>query len=110
MPREMTALETLLDAVHMALRTGDFAALPALTTATGALDPAALPQDPALLRALQRKLQRNDACLQASARGLRAARRRMAEIAAARAGLQTYTQAGTRQQVGPSQGTLVQRV
>lgn len=110
MSRDRSALETLLDAVHTALRAADFAALPALTTAVGALNPDALSRDPGTLRALQRKLQRNNACLQASARGLRAARRRITEIAAARAGLQTYTQAGQRQQIGPSQGTLAQRV
>jgi hypothetical protein len=107
--RDGTTLEGLLDKVHAALRAGDFAALPALTAAVGALDQAALPHDPAALQALQRRLQRNDACLQASARGLRAARRRMTEIAAARAGLQTYTQTGARQQIGPSQGRLAQR-
>jgi hypothetical protein len=109
MSRDSTALETLLDAVHTALRAGDFAALPALTMAVGALNPEALPRDPGALRALQRKLGRNDACLQASARGLRAARRRMAEIAAARVGLQTYTMGGQRQQIGLSAGTLAQR-
>lgn len=109
MTREPTRLEALLDSVHAALQAGDFAALPALTAAVGALEDAALPRDPPALRALQRRLQRNDACLQASARGLRAARRRMTEIAAARAGLQTYTQTGSRQQIGPSQGRLAQR-
>ncbi len=107
---ELPPLETLLDAVHRALRAGDFAALPALTAVAEAWDTDSLPRDPAALRAMQRKLQRNDACLQASARGLRAARRRMTEIAAARAGLQTYTQSGLRLQVGLSQGTLTQRV
>ena len=110
MPGDRAALETLLDAVHAALRAGDFAGLPALTTAVEALATDALPRDAAALRTLQRKLQRNEACLQASARGLRAARRRMTEIAAARAGLQTYTMGGLRQQIGPSHGTLAQRV
>lgn len=115
MAREPGPLESLLDAVHAALRAGDFAGLRALTQAvealeTGALETGALPRDAAALRTLQRKLQRNEACLQASARGLRAARRRMTEIAAARAGLQTYTMGGQRQQIGPAQGTLAQRV
>ena len=110
MARDTGAMETLLDAVHAALRAGDFAGLPALTAAVQALDLDALPRDAATLRAVQRKLVRNDACLQASARGLRAARRRMTEIAAARAGLQTYTQSGSRQPIGQSPGALVQRV
>ena len=110
MAREPGPLESLLDAVHAALRAGDFAGLPALTQAVEALETRALPRDAAALRTLQRKLQRNEACLQASARGLRAARRRMTEIAAARAGLQTYTMGGQRQQIGPAQGTLAQRV
>lgn len=109
MTHEATALEALLDSVHAALQSGDFAALPALTEAVGALDEMALPRDPAALQALQRRLQRNNACLMASARGLRAARRRVAEITTARAGLQTYTQAGTRQQIGTTQGRLAQR-
>lgn len=110
MAREPGPLESLLDAVHAALRAGDFAGLPALTQAVEALETGALPRDATALRTLQRKLQRNEACLQASARGLRAARRRMTEIAAARAGLQTYTMGGQRQQIGPAQGTLAQRV
>lgn len=110
MAREPGPLESLLDAVHAALRAGDFAGLRALTQAVEALETGALPRDAAALRTLQRKLQRNEACLQASARGLRAARRRMTEIAAARAGLQTYTMGGQRQQIGPAQGTLAQRV
>ena len=110
MAREPGPLETLLDAVHAALRAGDFAGLPALTVAVEALETGVLPRDPAILRALQRKLQRNEACLQASARGLRAARRRMTEIAAARAGLQTYGMGGQRQQIGPPPGTLAHRV
>jgi hypothetical protein len=107
-PTDPAALETLLDAVHGALRAGDLAALAPLTAAMAALTPAALPKD--ALQRLQRKLRRNEACLQASARGLRAARRRMAEIAAARAGLQTYTPAGTRLLVGPPGGSLAQRL
>lgn len=110
MAREPGPLESLLDAVHAALRAGDFAGLRALTQAVEALETGALPRDATALRTLQRKLQRNEACLQASARGLRAARRRMTEIAAARAGLQTYTMGGQRQQIGPAQGTLAQRV
>ncbi len=110
MRREAGALETLLDAVHAALRAGDFAGLPALTAAVEALPPDALPRDAAAMRAVQRKLQRNDACLQATARGLRSARRRMTEIAAARAGLQTYTRSGTREQIASPSGTLAQRI
>ncbi|MGQ0564907.1 MAG: hypothetical protein ACT4OK_07520 [Gemmobacter sp.] len=110
MTHDRTALEALLDAVHAALRTADFASLPALTAAVGAAGSAMLPDDPAALRLLQRKLQRNEACLQASARGLRAARRRMTEIAAARAGLQTYSRTGERQQIGAAQGALAQRL
>jgi hypothetical protein len=102
-------LAALLDAVHAALRAGDFAALPALTTRVAAIDAQGLPQAPDALRALARALRRNDACLQASARGLRAARRRLGEIAAARQGLQTYSRDGQRQQVGGGPGALAQR-
>ncbi len=110
MAHDANALETLLDAVHAALRAGDFAGLPALTAALVALADTALPRDAAAMQGLRHRLQRNDACLEASARGLRAARRRMAEIAAARAGLQTYTQGGQRRQIGAPQGTLTARI
>lgn len=109
MGNEPASLSALLDAVHAALRRGDFSTLPALTRDVETFAAESLPRDPAALAALRRKLQRNDACLQASARGLRAARRRLGEIKAARAGLQTYTQSGARQQIVTAQGSLAQR-
>lgn len=104
MPADQTVAQ-LVDAVHAALRCGDFGALPGLTVAVeAAVHAGALPRDTAGMQALRRKLERNDACLMASARGLRAARRRIAEIASAKSGLQTYDMRGQRQRIAPGTG------
>lgn len=109
MPTDDPGLALILDAVHGALRRGDYAALPALTAAmeeaAEGLDTAA----PDEVRALRDRLERNAACLLAAARGLRAARRRLAEIAQARAGLSTYGATGTLTRIGGPDGRIAQR-
>lgn len=103
-------LALILDSVHAALRRGDYDALPALTEAMeAAADGIALADaDEAL--ALRGKFERNAACLMATARGLRAARRRLAEIARAQTGLATYAASGEVTRIGGPDGRLTQRL
>ena len=104
-------LEDLLDAQRAAVLAGRF---DGLTDAALQID-AILPRirgltDAALARRLQQKSARNAACLEASARGVRAAQRRFAEILAARTGFSTYGGDGRRSSVSSSApGQLAQR-
>lgn len=100
------ALALILDAVHGALRRGEYAALPALTTAMEEAAEGLDAVDPDEVRLLRDKLERNAACLLAAARGLRAAKRRLAEIAQARAGLSTYGATGTLTRIGGPDGRI----
>jgi hypothetical protein len=109
MPTDDPALALILDAVHGALRRGDYAALPSLTAAMEAAVEDLDPMRPDEVRALRTKLERNAACLLAAARGLRAAKRRLAEIAQARAGLSTYGASGTLTRIGGPDGRIAQR-
>lgn len=109
MPSEAAALEALLDAMRGAILAGNLAALGPL----GERAEQALTAPPVLAEAdarrLREKAQRNMVCLEAAARGVRAARRRLAEVeAAASGGLGTYDAHGQRAQAALP--TLVQRV
>lgn len=93
----IAALEAQLDAAHAALRAGQLDALDILNDKTGALILRLAPtSDKAALMRLKAKAARNAACLQAAARGLRAARRRIEEVQTARQGLGTYDSKGKR--------------
>lgn len=106
----MTPFEAMLDAALDAVRAGDFDAL-------SGFDPeAALPTlqgaDAAALARVRRKAERLSDCLGAAGKGIRAARWRVAEIAAmGRNGdrLVTYDGKGRRAEGGGS-GALTQRV
>lgn len=104
------ALERLLDRMHAAVLAGD---IRDLATAEAELE-AVLADfttfgDRGLGERLHRKAARNATCLQAAARGLRAARRRIAEIQSARDGLQTYDGHGKRTDMPQGTGQLAQR-
>ena len=90
----MASLENLLDQAAEALLRGDLAALPALSDAieSAAQD---LPEDTALAERVRRKADRNARLLQAAARGVRAARGRLTEIASGPV-LTTYDSLGRR--------------
>lgn len=94
-------LSRSLDWMHDLLRRGDLAALPD-AAATMESDLAALavpgkaPPPETELAELRRKLERNAACLLGAARGIRAARRRIAEVRAAATGLGAYDASGQR--------------
>ena len=89
----MTPLEHLLDRVRDALIAGDLAALSGLDLRMMAeVDHFSL-SDAVAVRRLHRKAERNARLLQAAARGLGAARHRMAEITSG-PGLATYDAQG----------------
>ncbi len=105
------ALEAALDETYRCVLTADFSDLPKIVLKTeelmariGAL------KDKAALDRLRHKANRNRLCLQAAARGLRAAQRRMGEISNAASGLSTYTSHGQRAAIETTPGTLAQRL
>lgn len=103
-------LSTELDRVYHALRSGRLeglaAASQALETELARLDPA----DGAGLEVLRHKAQRNAACLEAAARGVRAARRRLAEIRMIESGSGTYDDKGRRDELPGLPIRLTQRL
>ena len=93
--------ESILDAMHSAILTADFARLgdlaPQLETALHQVEQL---RDRPRLQRLQSKAQRNEACLLAAGRGVRAAGRRLRELHEAAAGLITYNGRGQRADLG----------
>ncbi|MEY4696962.1 MAG: hypothetical protein RIT14_1390 [Pseudomonadota bacterium] len=90
-------MEAALGRLRAALRAADFAALEGITTEIAALTgQIGRGADPAALRRIARLAEANAACLTAAGRGIRAARRRLAELGAGRR-LVTYDGAGQRQ-------------
>jgi hypothetical protein len=111
-----SAIERLaaeLDRLFDVLRNGKLDRLEGLVEATQALEAelalmgSADAEDLALLR---RKALRNAACLDATARGIRAARRKLAEIRAINSGLVTYDEKGRRDGVPTLSVRLTQRL
>jgi len=104
------ALERLLDRMHVAVLAGNIRDLAAAEPELEAVlaDFATL-DDRALGERLRRKASRNATCLQAAARGLRAARRRLAELQSTRDGLQTYDGHGKRTDMPQGAGRLAER-
>jgi hypothetical protein len=88
-------LESLLEDLHQAALHADFNALAALTPAVGAATEALdARRDPAAARRIAALAQRNATCLDAALRGLRAGRRRLAELRGLELGLRTYDRNG----------------
>ncbi len=104
----MPDVEIELDALYEAIRHGRLDVLQGasdrLTAAVADLGP----EDVARLERIRRKAARNEAGLLAAARGVRAARRRLAEIAAMDAGFLAYGPDGKRDATVPSH--LTQRL
>ena len=103
-------LEQILDCIHDAVVAGDLLLVRGLATELDSLL-AELPRlhDQGLADRLRAKAARNAACLQAAARGVRAARRRMTEIRAVQDGLATYDGQGKRLDLAQNGGKLTQR-
>jgi hypothetical protein len=107
----ISALEELLDTEITAIQSADFTGLDAFADRKEALL-AALTSGPApeprAIERLRAKARRNAAALDAAGRGLRAAGRRMAELA--RAGRpETYDAGGRRKGLAPATGKLEHR-
>ena len=99
----------LLDQVYAALLKSDFAALGDLTARLER--EMAAPSEKlteARLRIVTRKAERNAACLQAAQRGIKAARRRLADIRSTANSLVTYDRSGRRAEVSEGRN-LAQR-
>ena len=100
----------LLDRVYEAMLQSDYGALAGLATRLerelqGPTDPITA----AGLQLIHRKAERNAAVLQAAQRGIRSARRRLAEIRTTASGLVTYDRSGRRAEVSESRN-LAQRL
>ena len=102
-------LSAELDRVYHLLRSGR---LEGLADATQALEAELARLDPteaAGLYLLRHKAQRNAVCLDAAARGVRAARRRLTEIRTMESGLGTYDDKGRRDELPGLSIRLTQR-
>lgn len=100
----------LLDLVHAAVQAANYAALAELAQSlVQELDRPDFALTPPELHLVRHRAERNAACLLAAQRGIRAARRRLAEIRGAAAGLVTYDRAGKRAAVSESRN-LTQRL
>jgi len=101
--------DRVLDQMHRAILVADFLALGLLTPQLElALKGLGQSGNPANLRALQRKAERNAACLLAAGRGVRSALRRLAEVQGAGTGLITYDGSGKRADHGAT-GQMAKR-
>lgn len=103
-------LEAVVIETMKAIRIGDLAAMADLAerteTALADLDPQT---DAERLKALRDQAGRNALALEAAAKGVRAARRRLAEVTSAREGVQTYDNAGNTQKIGGPTGAIKAR-
>jgi hypothetical protein len=99
-----------LDRVYHVLRSGKLEGLAAATQALEAELARLDPLDAAELDLLRHKTQRNAACLDAAARGVKAARRRLTEIRAIESGLGTYDDKGRRDELPGLSIRLTQRL
>lgn len=104
------ALSALLDEQAAALRAGRVGELEALAGRLAALvDQGLTGTDPATARRLRDRVARNASLAQAAEKGLRAARRRLAEVAVAAQGGRTYDGRGQIAPVGPAAASLMRR-
>jgi hypothetical protein len=104
-------LEKLVGDTAEALRRGDLSAIgPLAAQTTAALEALGGETEGARLQALREKAKKNALALEAAGRGVRAARRRLAEIVAARSGVQTYDNSGKTQRVGGVAGGMKTRL
>ena len=104
-------LEKVVRDTALAARTGNLAAMGELAARTDAtLAELGGEVDSARLEALHDLAQRNAKALEAAGRGVRAARRRLAEIASVHAGVQTYDIDGRTKKIGGPTGSLKARL
>ncbi|MES2665759.1 MAG: hypothetical protein V4712_06630 [Pseudomonadota bacterium] len=101
-------LEAALDEAFAALRRGDLTELGATYALTETILAGLHITDRATASRLRSKAERNAACLLAAARGVRAARRRLAEVGAA-ARTVTYDAQGRTRAIGDGPRGLTER-
>jgi hypothetical protein len=106
----MDRLEQILTETAAAIRLGNLTVMGKLATETElALAEIGPETDAARFTALRDQAGRNAMALQAAAKGVRAARRRLTEVMSARAGVQTYDQEGNTRQIGGPAGSMKAR-
>ncbi|NUB44913.1 hypothetical protein GEU84_010995 [Fertoebacter nigrum] len=114
MSADLTALDDLLDRMLGCILLSDLAALsPLAAEAETLLARVTTPADIVAVHRLRAKAEHNARCLAATARGLRAAQRRLAEIRALREGrtrLVTYDGQGRRAETALSPASLTRRI
>lgn len=93
-------LEEALDDLRGRLCRGDYGDLADLSQKIEAMMMGVSASDAARLNRLKAQAGATAACIAAARAGLQSARRRLAEVAAIRAGLDTYDRAGTRLSLG----------
>ncbi len=99
-PTRPTVAAQVLDQVYAAMLRSDYGALAALTDELErALQRQANPPSEAEAQTIRRKAERNAAVLLAAQRGIKAARRRLADVRASSASLVTYDRSGRRAEV-----------
>jgi hypothetical protein len=99
-PARPLGAEQVLDQVYAAMLISDYGALPALTAELEkALQRQAKPSTEAEVQMIRRKAERNAAVLLAAQRGIKAARRRLADIRASSSSFVTYDRSGRRAEV-----------
>ena len=104
-------LEVALDCLYHCLLSADFGDLAKILGETERLAAQLAPiSDKAMATRLKYKANRNGLCLQAAARGLRAAQRRLGEMNTATTTLSTYTVKGRRAEVGIGAGVMAKRL
>jgi flagellar biosynthesis/type III secretory pathway chaperone len=104
-------LEKLVGDTAQALRRGELAAIGELAKQTeAALADLGGETEGERIEALRDMARKNALALEAAGRGVRAARRRLAEIVSARSGVQTYDNAGKKQRIGGPSGAIKARL
>jgi hypothetical protein len=104
-------LEKLVIETANALRRGELAAIGDLAMQTNAaLADMDGETESARIEALRDMAKKNALSLEAAGRGVRAARRRLTEIVAARSGVQTYDNAGKTHRIGGPVGGMKTRL
>jgi hypothetical protein len=102
-------LDTALQGMQAALRKGNYSDLPDIVAVIEEQVAQMAPMPEAEALELQALATRNSALLRAALRGMRAAQRRVAEIASAASGLQTYDSLGKPHRLSTVQSSFKQR-
>lgn len=104
-------LEAALDHLYRCILIADFEELPKILGKTERLTGQLAPlTDRNMAERLRAKATRNGLCLQASARGIRAAQRRLSELSTANNHLATYTNRGRRTEIATAASAIAKRL